>query len=235
MEKEFIRTQRLRASGELSAGVSHNLNNILTGVLMPAQMLKLKTEDPEFCQGLDEIITYGQRARDLVHRLHLSVQGIEEDKPEPISINEVIPEAVQTARPKWKDEPESRGIGIELDMPLKDVPAIQGTRSRLHDILTNFIFNAVDAMPEGGTISIETRLADLGMSGLSGNRVAQEIRQRDPLIATVLITGWELDEKDPRLEPFDLEIGKPFGDLDEIDHIVAQAITLHDERTSKGN
>ena len=370
MEEELIRTQRLRAVGELSAGVSHNLNNILTGILMPAQLLKLTTDDPQIHQEVDEIVTYGQRAKDLVHRLHLSVRGIEEDRLQPISVNEIIQEAIQIARPKWKDGSEANGITIEMVTALKEVPFIRGTGSRLHDILTNLIFNATDAMSEGGTITIqnqvveefvqltfsdtgigmeeETRkrvfepffttkmdigtglglstvfntvtqwggtiavestpgegttfilqlpvwkeeimekqaererfqvrpgkvlvidddqgicsmlsrllgqvhevetntdgrqaleefvpgyfdvvLLDLGMSGLSGNQVAQEILHRDPLVSTVLITGWELSEDDPRRAPFDFQIAKPFDDLDEISNIVTQAIELHDER-----
>jgi PAS domain S-box-containing protein len=373
MEKELIRTQRLRASGELSAGVSHNLNNILTGVLMSAQFLKLKTDDPEILEDVDNILTAGQRASDLVHRLHLSVRGVEERNFQPVSINEVIQEAVRTSRPRWKDEPESAGISVELERHLANVPAIRGTVSRLHDILTNLIFNAVDAMPDGGTITVATQLVDdyvqftfrdtgigmdaetqrrvfepffttkmdvgsglglstvyktveqwkgaidvesaldegttftlrlpvwkedeldehqeevkgqsrsgkvliidddegicsllsrfldkdhdvdtamdgrkaldqfapgiydvafidLGMSGLSGNRVAQEMRQKDSLVSTILITGWELSKDDARREPFDLEIKKPFDDLDEIMGVVAQAIALHDERAKK--
>ena len=369
MEEELIRTQRLRAVGELSAGVSHNLNNILTGILLPAQLLKLTTDDPKIHQEVDEILTYGQRAKDLVHRLHLSVRGIEEDTLLPVAVNEVISEAVRTSRPRWKDETESRGITVETVTALNEVPPIRGTRSRLHDILTNFIFNAVDAMPEGGMITINTQLADdrvqltftdtgvgmdeetrmrvfepffttkmdigtglglstayntvkqwggdiqvesslgqgttftvqfpvwkqesiekptkreehplhpgkvliidddpgicsmltrllerdhdvetmtnsrqaleefvpgyydavlidLGMSGMSGDRLAREIRRRDPLVSTVLITGWELSEDDPRREPFDFQLTKPFDDLDEISGVVAQAIDLHRE------
>ena len=65
--------------------------------------------------------------------------------------------------------------------------------------------------------------------------MAREIRQRDPLVSTVLITGWDLDDGDSRREPFDLQIGKPFDDLDEISDVVAQAIELHDERIGKGS
>jgi len=375
MEEELIRTQRLRAAGELSAGVSHNLNNILSSVLGPAQLLTGMTDDPEILREVEDIISSARRARDLVHRLHLSVRGIEEDKHLPTSINEAIQEAVQTTRPRWKDEPESRGIDIEIEMQLEDVPPIQGTRSRLHDAFTNLIFNAVDALSEGGAITIHTQcvddrvqltfsdtgvgmdeetrrrvfepffttkidigtglglstvyktveqwggtievesipgkgttfilqlpiwkgenlekneereerlarpgkvliidddkrlcsvlsrilendhevetvtdgrkaldqfvlgrydviLIDLGMSGLSGNRVAQKIRHRDPLVSTVLITGWELDEGDPRREPFDLQIAKPFDGIDEIRNVVVQAIQLHDERAGGAN
>lgn len=149
-----IRLERLRAVGELSAGVSHNLNNILSSVLGPAQLLKRMTDDSDILRETEDIISSARQARDLVHRLHLSVRGVEEDKLLPISVNEAIQEVVQTSRPRWKDEPESRGIDMELVTQLTDAPPIRGTSSRLHDIFTNLIFNAVDAMPEGGTITI---------------------------------------------------------------------------------
>jgi PAS domain S-box-containing protein len=374
MEEELVRTQRLRASAELSAGVSHNLNNILTGILVPAQLLKLAADDPAVLREADEIITYGQRASDLVHRLHLSVSGIEEGEIGPVSVNEVIQEAIQTSRPRWKDEPESKGVGIDVGTQLGEIPPVAATRSRLHDVLTNLIFNAVDAMPEGGAITIETQqvdacvqlvfgdtgigmdaetrkrlfepffttkmdlgtglglstvyntvkqwdgtidvasapgkgttftlclpvwvpteiaepvgnriapvrrgrllvvdddrgicamlsrlldsehdvrtstqgrqaldafvsgtcdvvLIDLGMSGSSGDQIAKELRQKDPFVSLVLITGWELDRGDHRRRPFDFGIAKPFDDLDKIRSIVAQAIELRDERVGKG-
>jgi two-component system, cell cycle sensor histidine kinase and response regulator CckA len=154
MEQELIHLERLRAVGELSAGVSHNLNNILTNVLGPAQLLKRKTDDPELLREVDDIVTSAVRARDLVHELHLSVRTGEEEKLKPVSIDLAVQQAVQTARPRWKDEPEARGIAIEMVTHWGGAPLIRGTESGLHDILTNLIFNAVDAMPEGGTIHI---------------------------------------------------------------------------------
>ena len=372
LEEELVRTQRLRAAGELSAGISHNLNNILSGILGPAQLLKRMTEDPDILLETDQIISSAQRARDLVHRLHLSVRGIQDDRLHSISVNEIAREAIRMTSPRWKDEPESRGVDIEVITQFGEIPPIRGTESGLHEIFTNLIFNAVDAMPQGGTISIESRvveesvqisfadtgigmdeetrsrifepffttkmdigtglglstvyntvelwggeielestpdkgtrlafrfpswreekteekreperrqinpgrvliidddegvcsvlarmlgkihevetitdgrkaleqftpgrydvvLIDLGMSGISGDRVARELRSRDPLISTVLITGWELSEDDPRRDPFDFQMTKPFGSLDEVRDVAARGIELHDERSA---
>ena len=160
MEQELIRLERLRAVGELSAGVSHNLNNILTTVLGPAQILKRKTNDPELLREVNDIITSATRARDLVHELHLSVRTQGEESLTPVSVDQIVQQAVQTSRPRWKDEPEAQGISIEMVTRWGGVPSIQGTEAGLHDILTNFIFNAVDAMPGGGAISIRTETVE---------------------------------------------------------------------------
>ena len=191
MEQELIRLERLRAVGELSAGVSHNLNNILTNVLGPAQLLKRKSDDPEILREVDDIVTSAIRARDLVHELHLSVRTDEEESLTPVSVDQIVQQAVQTSRPRWKDEPEAQGISIKVLTRGESVPSIQGTEAGLHDILTNFIFNAVDAMPEGGTISIETQAVE------------------DQVQITFSDTGTGMDEETKRrvFEPFYMTIG----------------------------
>ena len=98
------------------------------------------------------------RARDLVHKLHLSVRTRrEEERLHPVAVDQVVQQAVQSARPRWKDEPEAHGIAIEMVTQWGGVPPIQGTEAGLHEILTNLIFNAVDAMPDGGTITLRTQ------------------------------------------------------------------------------
>ena len=155
MEKEMVLVQRLNAVGELSAGISHNLNNILMGIIGPAQLLQTMTDDAECLSEIDNILKAGLQARDLVHRLHLSTRG-QVETTSPVDINAAIEEAIGMARPRWKDEREAVGIFIEMDTHLQDLPTVQATHSGLVDILVNLIFNAVDAMPQGGKICIKT-------------------------------------------------------------------------------
>jgi two-component system, cell cycle sensor histidine kinase and response regulator CckA len=194
LEEERIHTQRLRAIGELAAGVSHNLNNMLTGVLGPAQLLEHYSDDPRVLQEAEEIIAGALRARDLVLRLNQAVRGADETERVPVPINQVIQDAIQVARPRWKDEAEGRGIAIEVATSLGDVPTIRGTGTGLHDILLNLLFNAVDAMPEGGTITIDTQSVDDGV-GLTvcdtGTGMEEETRRRvfEPLFTTKMDVG----------------------------------------------
>ena len=74
----------------------------------------------------------------------------------------------------------------------------------------------------------DVALIDLGLPGLPGDRVAREMKRRDPLVVTGLITGWDLGPDDPRRDAFDFEIGKPFQDLDQVEKAVAAAIERHD-------
>ncbi|MFT5369035.1 MAG: PAS domain S-box-containing protein, partial [Candidatus Latescibacterota bacterium] len=152
--QEMVKLQRLRAATELSAGVSHNLNNILMGIIGPAELLKMKTNDPDTLEEVDDILTAALRARDLVARLHQSTRITSVTELEPVNIDVLVSEAVNQTRPKWKDEPEARGQTIEIETHLDAVPPIKAIQSEVHDIFVNLIFNAVDAMPEGGKITI---------------------------------------------------------------------------------
>jgi len=194
MEEERIRTQRLRALTELAAGVSHNLNNMLVSVLGPAQLLKRKTDAPELLREADNIIAGARRARDLVQRLNRAVQGKEETELVPVPINPVISDAIQAARPRWKDESEAHGIPIEVVTQLEEVPDIRGTETGLHDLLLNLLFNAVDAMPEGGTITLRTQSVDGGIQlavGDTGIGMEEETRRRvfEPFFTTKMDVG----------------------------------------------
>ena len=156
MEQELVHIQRLRTTAELAAGVSHNLNNVLTGIMAPAQLLKMRTDDEEILKDLEIIFASAARARDLVKYLQHVVRGNGSEITEPVSVVEVVKEAVEAAKPRWKDEAEAKGISIQVVLKLEDTPKIKGTQSGLHEILLNLLFNAVEAIPERGEITIET-------------------------------------------------------------------------------
>ena len=194
-EEELVRTQRLRAAGELSLGVSHNLNNLLTGVLGPAELIKrMAAGGTEIRDQAELIARSALRARDLVQRLGEMARDAEGDALEPVSVQDAIVDAVAASRPRWKDEAEARGVHIELATKLDEVPTAAGSSSGLHDVLLNLIFNAVDALPGGGRIDIsctaaqesaEVRVTDTGVG------MAEEVRQRvfEPFFTTKMSVG----------------------------------------------
>jgi PAS domain S-box-containing protein len=193
-EQELVRLERLRALGELAAGVSHNLNNMLTGILGPAQLVKHLTDDPMVLREADIIINSSKRAADLVHRLNLSVRGKDDGEVSAVSVNELVESVIDETRPRWKDEPESRGVHIDVATDLRDVPPVRGTPSKLHDVLVNVLFNAVDAMPEGGTVTLSTRpdgaFVEVGVRD-TGVGMDEETRRRvfEPFFTTKMDVG----------------------------------------------
>lgn len=159
-EQELVRTQRLRAVGELAAGVSHNLNNIITGIWGPAQLIKRTARDPDVLQHIERINTFAERAADLVAKLHQTTRVAEETTLKAVRVNDIIHEAIETTRPRWKDEPESRSITNHVQSQLQESPIIHGSASDLYDTFVNLIFNAVDAMSQGGTITFGTQIIE---------------------------------------------------------------------------
>lgn len=186
IEKSLIRLERLRALWEMSAGISHSLNNILTTILTPAQILQRITDDPAILRETETICSSVLRAKHLVQRLQRCTRDVEEEERQPVQVDEVIREVVQVTRPRWKDESESKGVSIEVVTDLGGGPPIRGMQSGFYDMLTNLLFNAVDAIRENGMIAIQTRAVD------------------ETVQVTVSDTGIGMDEETRRrvFEPF---------------------------------
>jgi signal transduction histidine kinase len=192
-EDELVRSQRLRAAGELSLGVSHNLNNILTGILGPAHLLKEIVTEGEAAEYVDVILRSSQRARDLVHRLRRTVEEEGADL-QAVYLERAIHEAIKAAQPRWKDEPEVNGVLIEIKTHFSDAPIAAADSAGLHDILLNLFFNAVDALTTGGTITIRAQrnneYAELIFSD-SGIGMDEDTRRRvfEPFFTTKVNVG----------------------------------------------
>jgi CheY-like chemotaxis protein len=122
--------------------------------------------------------------------------GLRRDKEfTPLSINELVTDVENITQPRWKDQTQKKGLQFELVKNLGVIPQILGNPSELREVLTNIIFNAIDAMPEGGKITISTqlqaedwvevRIADSGIG------MTEEVRKRvfDPFFTTKGVTN----------------------------------------------
>src|SRR6202789_3117437 len=77
---------------------------------------------------------------------------------ERVELNAAIRQVAELTRPRWNDLPQQRGLHVGLEIDLDDsLPQIMGAEHEIRDALTNLIFNAIDAMPAGGTLSVRTR------------------------------------------------------------------------------
>ncbi|MCC7263738.1 MAG: response regulator, partial [Candidatus Latescibacteria bacterium] len=122
------------------------------------------------------------------------VRGPRAETLVPLALNQHIETMVEMTRPRWNDQPEARGRKIEMYTALAEVPPIKGTLSALNDLLTNLLLNAVDAMPEGGLISIRTALEGLFVrldftdTGI-GMDEATRLRVFEPFFTTKMDVG----------------------------------------------
>ena len=154
---QLVRFEQQRLVGEMAGGVAHNFNNILVSILGYAQILDAYTDLPADAREVTAVILRSaEKASDLVRRIQRSAGGGRANAPVPIVLGDAVESCVEAARPKWKDEAESGGRGITLETELVSSPSVDGRASEVDEVITNLIFNAVDAMPQGGRIVIRT-------------------------------------------------------------------------------
>ncbi len=159
-EKTLIQSEKLRALGEMAGGVAHDFNNLLAVILGNAQLLERGLErygKDEVRRRLAIIARTASQGGETVRRLqHFTHRGIPTDEFTRLDLNEIVRSALHSTSPRWKDEAEAKGVTITVEEKLRKLAPLLGNESELMEVLTNLIFNAVEAMPDGGRITIKT-------------------------------------------------------------------------------
>ncbi|HXR99040.1 MAG TPA: ATP-binding protein [Pyrinomonadaceae bacterium] len=159
IREQFSQMEKLSALGELASGVAHDFNNTLAGILGRAQLLQ-RTNDPEkLKRGLDIIIKTAEDGAKTVKRIQDFARQRRDHNFELVSIDQILLDASEITRPRWKNCAEASNIHIILDLHIGSNAMVLGDDSELREVLVNMVFNAVDAMPEGGTLSLTSRTA----------------------------------------------------------------------------
>jgi signal transduction histidine kinase/ActR/RegA family two-component response regulator len=157
MRDQFSQMEKLSALGELASGVAHDFNNTLAGILGRAQLLQ-RTNDPEKIKhGLDIIIKTAEDGAKTVKRIQDFARQRRDHNFELVSIDQVLMDASEITRPRWKNCAEASNIHITLELQIGSNAMVMGDDSELREVLVNMVFNAIDAMPEGGTLTLSTR------------------------------------------------------------------------------
>jgi signal transduction histidine kinase len=147
---------KVRAVGQLASGVAHDFNNLLAGVLGNAQLLLYEIQDEDQREMLRIIERAAKDGAETVRRLQ-GFARMEHDTPmTEVRLDMLGRDAIDLTRPRWRDVAQSRGATIEIVKHLNPVAPIAGRPAELREVLTNLIINAVDALPDGGTITITT-------------------------------------------------------------------------------
>ena len=171
-QEQVIQQERLRALGGMASGIAHDFNNSLVGILGLTELLLHRPENLEdkakAKRYLEMINTTAKDAGKIVNRLREFYRFREErEAVEAVDLNVLVEEAISLTQPRWKTQAETRNIAITVEKDLQKIPTVTGAVAELREVLTNLIFNAVDAMPGGGNISIRTRC--------DGNQVVLEV------------------------------------------------------------
>lgn len=160
--RQEVRMERLSALGQMASGIAHDINNAIGPVLGYADFLLEKEgalDDEETVRRrLRMIKKSAQGAKEVVGRLRQFYSDRDDRRGfAAVDLNAVVEQAISLTKPKWKEEPRAAGIEISVNTDLDDIPIIAGQEAELREMLTNLIFNSVDAMPRGGTLTITTR------------------------------------------------------------------------------
>jgi len=159
IREQFSQMEKLSALGELASGVAHDFNNTLSGILGRAQLLQ-RTDDPEKIKsGLEIIIKTAEDGAKTVKRIQDFARQRRDHNFELVSIDQILMDASEITRPRWKNCAEASNIHITLHLHIESNAMVMGDDSELREVLVNMVFNAIDAMPEGGTLSLTTRVA----------------------------------------------------------------------------
>jgi signal transduction histidine kinase/CheY-like chemotaxis protein len=162
-QSQLIQAERLRALGEMAGGVAHDFNNLLSVVLGQGEFVAAKMERgtmplPEVQQRLGIIRQAALDGAETVRRLlEFTRVAPRESEARTTDVVALFTSVLAAAEPRWKDEANVRGREIEVVTDFQEVPPVLVSPAELREVLLNLIFNALDAMPEGGRLTLTCR------------------------------------------------------------------------------
>jgi signal transduction histidine kinase/HAMP domain-containing protein/ActR/RegA family two-component response regulator len=177
-QEQAVQTAKLGALGQMAGGVAHDFNNLLAAILGRAELLQRRTSDPLVVQGLKVIQGAALDGAETVRRILGFARAKGEEQAEPVEIATLLQQVTEIARPRWKDEAQSRGALINVVLALEPVPPVRGNAAELREVFLNLLLNAVDAMPAGGTLTLGVRPLEADGNG-SASHEAVECFVRD--------------------------------------------------------
>lgn len=228
LETALLQAQKMEAVGLLAGGIAHDFNNVLTVIISYSDLLlRYFNEEDKIRKYVEPIYTAGKRASELTYQL-LAFSRQQMLKPEEVNLNQIITEVETMIR---------RPIGEDIQFTTLLTPelwSIEADPGQLSQVIMNLAVNARDAMPQGGTLTIETENIILEKKD---GRISPELGVGEFIKLTVSDTGRGMDSDTVKriFDPFftTKEAGKGTGlGLSTVYGIVAQSnggIIVHSE------
>jgi PAS domain S-box-containing protein len=193
-QTELVHSEKLRGLGQMAAGIAHDLNNTLAAILGQVELMKLRGVPPDIQEHLSTLETAASDGAHVVRRLQDFSRQRASVPLVSLALRPVVQEALDLTAPRWKDEVQRRGHTIHVHVALDDLPPILGHAPEIREALTNLIFNAVDAMPAGGVLTVTgtTSPAEVCLHvGDTGVGMPETVRQKvfEPFFTTKGVTG----------------------------------------------
>ncbi|HEX3799947.1 MAG TPA: ATP-binding protein [Verrucomicrobiae bacterium] len=200
-QQAVMQQERLRALGQMASGIAHDINNAISPVALYTESLlenepNLSTRARGYLEtiqhAIEDVAATVARMREFYRQRETQLA------PTPVRINDLMKQVIDLSRARWSDMPQQRGFMIKLATEFEpDLPVVMGVESEIREALINLIFNAVDAMPDGGTLTLRTKLAwpkSMTPAQAHGKRLYVEVSDTG--------VGMEEDTRRRCLEPF---------------------------------
>jgi signal transduction histidine kinase/ActR/RegA family two-component response regulator/HAMP domain-containing protein len=199
-QQTVLQQERLRALGQMASGIAHDINNAISPVSLYTDTLLER--EPNLSERARGFLVTIQRAIEDVAETVARMREFYRPREQQlvlarVDLNQIVEQVVDLTRARWSDLPQQRGVVIRLEKDLLPrLPGVMGAEVEIRDALTNLIFNAVDAMPDGGTLTLRTRVGTA--PGEQGKSVPREVE------VDICDTGIGMSEETRRrcLEPF---------------------------------
>lgn len=189
IREQFSQIEKMSALGELASGVAHDFNNTLAGILGRAELMLMKANDPEIERGLNIIVQAAEDGSKTVKRIQDFARQRRDHDFAPVAVDQLLMDVKDITSPRWKDSAQADNLQIALDLQIHSDALVMGDASELREVLVNMVFNAVDAMPAGGRLTLSTQerngSIEIAVSD-TGVGMSPEVRSRvfDPFFTT---------------------------------------------------
>jgi len=163
-QEAAMQEDRLHALGQMASGIAHDINNALSPVVLYVESMlemehnlsaRARSQLETIQRGVDDVAQTVARMREFYRPREQQIELT------PLQLNEMVQQVLDLTRAQWSDMVQQRGMVIRVQTELApELPPVMGVQSEIREALTNLVLNAVDAMPEGGTLTLRTRAMD---------------------------------------------------------------------------
>jgi PAS domain S-box-containing protein len=194
-QQAVLQQERLSALGQMASGIAHDINNAISPVLLITESL-LEREPNLGARTRGALETIARATEDVAATVARMREFYRQREAElvlaPVSLNKLARQVVELTRARWSDLAQQRGVVVDFHADFApDDPVVLGVESEIREALINLIFNAIDAMPEGGRLTLRTR-------GVNADPAKSHV------LLAVIDDGQGMDEETRKrcLEPF---------------------------------
>lgn len=152
----LVKAERLSALGQMASGVAHDFNNILSAILGRTQRMLWSCHDAEMLRELEVIHKAASDGAETIRRIQDFSRSISRLDASAVAIADIVEDCIQLTRIRWKDEADKIGLKYKIRAEVDPKLTTSANASELREIFMNLILNALDAMPEGGELTIRS-------------------------------------------------------------------------------